>query len=402
MTTSGTPAIRLKKGRERIVLQGHPWIFSGAVEQLDTNMAVGTEADVLAYDGVWLGRALVHPSASLCARLYTRDEKEFINEELFCRRLDEAVRFRDRLFGAGSASLSQTNAYRLVFSEADGLSGLIVDRYADTLSIRVSAAVLVPYIDALIEHLRIRTGLDRVIVRTEDADREGIDAQEVMKRTTCPPEKTEIIEHGLRFTVDVAGGQKTGFYLDQRDNRKAVAEWCRDRRVLSAYCYTGAFETHAAVAGAAMVTGVDVSQPALDLARYHVGKHAPDIPADFIPGDVPSVLRSFRDARKTFDLIILDPPRFVSHEKSKARGMRAYKDINRLAMLLLSPGGLLATFSCSGLMSGQDFDTAIAWAAQDAGRPIQQIGRFTQPPDHPVRIGFPQSEYLKGLLCRVL
>ncbi len=403
MSDSPIPILRLKKGREHVVAQGHPWIFSGAVEAVDGSLPVGAEVCVEAHDGHPLGRALLHPHASLCARVYAGPAVP-LSDEFFCKRIDEALRFRDRLFGAGSASLSQSNAYRLLFSEADGLSGLIVDRYAEVLSVRVSAAVLLPRLDALLNHLRLRTGAERMIVRTDagDAEREGIDAEDMARRSTTEDGITEIMEHGLRFQVDIGGGQKTGFYLDQRDNRKAVAEWCRDRRVLSAYCYTGAFETHAAVAGAASITGIDVSAPALDRARQHLRSHAPDVAAEYIQGDVPAVLRSFRDARKTFDLIILDPPRFVSHEKNKPKGMRAYKDINRLAMLSLAPGGLLATFSCSGLMTGPDFDTAIEWAARDSGRIVQQIGRYTQPPDHPVRIGFPESEYLKGVLCRIL
>lgn len=403
MTHTGIPILRLKQGRERVITRGHPWIFSGAVENLEAPLDVGAEVRVESHDGQPLGRALVNPNATLCARMYSHHD-EPIHDDFLFRRMDEALRLRDRLFGAGSASLSQSNAYRLLFSEADGLSGLIADRYADVLSVRVSAAALVPRLDALLYHLRSRTGVERMVVRADaaDAEREGFDAEEVKRHSTTDNGTTEIMEHGLRFMADILKGQKTGFYLDQRDNRKAVAEWCRDRRVLGAYCYTGAFETHAAAAGAVSITGVDLSEPALDRARHHLRAHAPDVPADFIRGDVPGVLRSFRDKRAAFDLIVLDPPRFVSHEKNKPKGMRAYKDINRLAMLLLSPGGLLATFSCSGLMTISDFDTATEWAARDAGRTVQQIGRYTQPPDHPVRIGFPESEYLKGVLCRVL
>lgn len=399
-----THTIKLKAGREKMVRGGHPWIFSGAVAGARPDWPTGTVVEVLSHDGAWLGRGLWHADAALCARVYTQDESEPLDEALFVRRLDIALRLRDRLFGAGSPTSAQHNAYRLVFSEADGLSGLIIDRYADLAAVRVSAAVMIPYLPALLQHLQERSGLAywQISVEAGEVEREGLDESKLRALSNDDRDGVPIMEHGLSFTVDLGTGQKTGFYLDQRDNRKAVAEWCRDKRVCSAYCYTGAFEAHAAAAGAASITGIDSSGPALTRARQHLAEHAPHVPADYVQGDVPSVLRSFRDARRVFDVIILDPPRLVAHEKGKPRGMRAYKDINRLAMLLLSPGGILATFSCSGLMTTPDFDTAILWAAQDSGRVVQQMARLHQPPDHPVRVGIPETEYLQGKCLRVI
>jgi 23S rRNA (cytosine1962-C5)-methyltransferase len=387
---------RLKPRRERPAANGHPWIFSGAIARWEGEPRVGSVADVVSHDGRWLGRGLAHPGADLAVRLYAWREQESLDEALFTRRVESAIAVRERLLD-GEA----TNACRLVFSESDGLSGLIVDRYAQVLAVKVGAAALVPFMPEILSFLLKRTGAQHLLVSAEkdDVAREGLDAAALAALSTPGPSSVEIREHGFRFEVDLAGGQKTGFYLDQRDNRARVAAYARGRRVLSAYCYTGAFEVYAGASGAAAITGLDSSGPAIEKARRHLELNRIPVSADYRVADVPDALRRFRDEGRAFDLIILDPPRFVFNAAQKEKGLRAYKDINLLGLKLLSPGGILATFSCSGLVTMEDLKLALRWAAKDSGRYVRILETLGQPPDHPVSATFPEAEYLGGLIC---
>ncbi len=394
---SNNISVKLKPGREKPVLHGHPWIFAGAIAEEDGPAEPGTIAEVLSASGEWLARGLIHPSAALRVRIYTRDPSEPLDDSFFASRVHAAISFREGLFGNATGD---TDAYRLIFSEADGLSGLIVDRYADFLSVQVGACALVPYLDGILRALKERTGLDRVWVRPEpDAvTREGV---QLPGPAGDVPAAVRIRERGKLFDVDVGGGQKTGYFLDQRENRCRVASYARGRRVLSAYCYTGSFEVHAASAGAVEILGIDRSEPALERARRHHELNGTSVPLDYRQGDVAAVLRRFRDEGRTFDLIILDPPRFVASRVQMEKGLRGYKDVNLLALKLLSPGGVLATFSCSGLVSMEHFKRMIGWSSVDAGRTVRIVEQLGQPPDHPVLSTFPESEYLKGLICVV-
>jgi 23S rRNA (cytosine1962-C5)-methyltransferase len=389
----------LRPGREKPARHGHPWIFSGAVADWSAEPAVGSVADVRDGEGRWIARGLVHPGADLAIRLYTWDEAEALDEAFWRRRVDEAVDLRATLF----PEAGPRHAARLVFSEADRLSGLIVDQYADTLSIRLGSAALRPALPILLDQLRLRTGAAAASVAAErdQIRREGLVEKEIASLSFGNPGPVEIEDAGCRFLVDPGAGQKTGFYLDQRVNRHRVAAYAPGRRVLSAYCYTGAFEVHAARAGATSITGIDSSADAVAAAKRHLELNAEKVPADYIVGDVPVVLRSFRDARRNFDLIILDPPRFVVKAEQIDKGLRAYKDINLLAMKLLSPGGILATFSCSGLVKAADFRLALAWAAADAGRMVRIVDSLAQAPDHPILPAFPESDYLCGFIAHV-
>ena len=396
---TGIVTVRLKPGREKPVLRGHPWVFSGAIASVEGTPAVGSFAEVHAHDGTWLARGLYHPDAMLSVRLYTRDENEPIGVELFRRRLDAALRLREALFPP--ASRTETNAGRLVFSESDGLSGLTVDRYADVLVARIGAAALVPHIGPLLDYLAEQTGCPIHVQAEPDAvEREGLD-ETVVQRLREPPAQTTVTirEHGRLFEVDLAAGQKTGYFLDQRDNRARVARYALGRRVLSAYCYTGSFEVHAAAAGATAITGLDRSEAALAKARRNHELNGTTVPMEYVRADVPEALRRYRDAGATFDLIILDPPRFVTNQAQKEKGLRAYKDINLLALKLLTPGGILATFSCSGLVRMEDFRMMLGWAAADSGRMVRILERLGQPADHPVLSIFSEGDYLKGLIC---
>lgn len=387
----------LKPGRDKPSAHRHPWVFSGAIARWEQHPVIGSVVDVLAHDGRFLGRGFAHPTADLAVRLFTFREDEPLDDELLARRMETAVSLRERIFRD-----AHTNAFRLVFSESDELPGLIVDRYADALSVQVGAAALADHLPGLLKRLRERTGVARVRVAADrDAvAREQLDAARVESLSSLSPgaATAEIQDGGLRFEVSLAEGQKTGFYLDQRDNRKRVAAYAAGRRVLSCYCYTGAFEMHAARAGASEILGLDSSEPALAQARRHAELNGVSIPIEYRAADVPSALRTFRDEARSFDLIILDPPRFVFNTAQKAKGLRAYKDINLLALKLLAPGGFLATFSCSGLVTHEDLKQVVRWAAKDSGRTVQMIETLGQPPDHPVLATFPESEYLSGLV----
>lgn len=388
----------LRRGRDSIIAKGHPWVFSGAIAALEGKAELGSTVDVGGRDQ-WLGRGLLNPEADLSIRIYSRNPDQPLDTDFFRERARAAVARRARL----ATDPSTTNAYRVVYSEADGLSGLVVDRYADVLSARVSARVLQPYMDAIRETLLETTGCSRWVVSTDALarEREGLTEEQLGAGGPDVTAPVRILQDGHAFEVDPRGGHKTGFYLDQRDNRRRTAGYARDARVLSAYCYTGAFEVYAAGAGAAEITGLDESRDALARAEAHHTLNELTIPVNYEEANVPVALRKYRDRGLQFDLIVLDPPRFVARRSQLEKGLRAYKDINLLAMKLLAPGGILATFSCSGLVSRPDFTRAVAWAASDSGREVRILETLGQPADHPILLAFPESAYLKGLLCGV-
>lgn len=395
--------VRLKPGREKPVLHGHPWIFSGAIGSWSQTSPPPGPVDIVAANGDWLARGLAHPDCNLAVRILTRNPDERLDDVFFAHRLDRALDLRDDTFGPIGSS-PDPDAYRLVFAEADGLSGLIIDRYADLASIHVGSRALAPFLPALLDYFTAVTGIRALHVAADRdaAEREQVDPDAIARLSRGNLGARHVLEGGFRYLVDVAAGQKTGFYVDQRDNRRRVAAYARGRSVLSAYCYTGSFELHAAAAGATRITGLDISRDAVERAREHHRANGLTTPIHYEIADVPVALRKFRDAARSFDLIILDPPRFVSSAAQKDKGMRAYKDINLLALKLLTRDGILATFSCAGLVSADDLRMTLAWAAVDAGREVQILETLGQPADHPIRLSFPESDYLHGLICRVL
>ena len=397
--TESSMTIRLKPGREKPILHGHPWIFSGAVGAVEGDVSAGPLADIVSADGNWLARGLAQPGAALVARVLTRRQDEAVDGAFLASRIDRAVAFRESLFGG----VADTDSYRLIYAEADGLSGLIVDRYADVLAVQVGTPAWIPFLKEIQERLASRTGLKRMVVAAEEdaVKREGLDPSALASAYPAGDGPVQIRESGFRYDVDLQAGQKTGFFLDQRINRRRVAAWAAGRRVLSAYCYTGAFEVHAAAAGATEIVGLDRSEAALKRAAEHHALNGTRVPVKYLKADVGDALRRMRDANERFDMIILDPPRFVSSRTQMEKGLRAYKDINLLAIKLLAPGGILATFSCSGQVQMAEFRTMIGWASVDAGREVRILETLGQPPDHPVLSVFSESEYLKGLICRV-
>jgi len=400
--TSAAPAIlHLKPGRDRSLRRRHPWVFSGAIARVE-GRADAPVADIVSADGTWLGRGLRHPTAELAARVLSWDRDTPLDDTQIGALLDRALRRREEYWAAHSPA-RPTDAWRLVFAEGDGLSGLIVDRYADLLVVKLHARAWLPFLPGVLARLRERTGARAVQVLAEpDAvRREGLapDAVAALCDPIAPP--VRIREDGLVFEADPLSGQKTGFFLDQRENRARVANWAAGRRVLSVYCYTGAFEVQAARGGASAILGVDSSAPALERARRHHELNGTACPVEYRRADGPEALRQLEAERCVFDLVVLDPPRFVFGRAQMNRGLRAYKDINRLALKLLAPGGILATFSCSGLVSHEEFATMLGWAALDADREVRVLEWLGQPFDHPVLATVPETAYLKGAICRV-
>ena len=380
------------------MLRRHPWVFSGAVARIDGKASAGDTAHVVANDGRFLAIAAVNPDANISARVWDWHEATQINTAFFHRRLETAISMRRTLF-----CRKPDEAERLVHGESDGLPGLIVDRYADVVVLQISSAGCHRWREAIIDSLQ-RITAARAIYERSDADvleLEGLTARTGLVKGELETPVVEIRESGVRLNVDVANGHKTGFYLDQRDNRFRVGQLAAGRDVLNCFSYTGGFTVQALAHGATSVTSVDSSAASLQLAREHIGLN--DLPEDrceWVDADVFQYLRKLHDQDRQFDLIILDPPKFAPTAATAERAARGYKDINLLGFKLLRPGGLLATFSCSGGISADLFRKIVAGAALDADVDAQVIDQLHSTPDHPVSLAFPEGEYLKGLLCR--
>ncbi len=391
--------VKLKPGKERPVLHRHPWVFSGAIQDMDTTAKDGEVVDVVDAAGQWLARGYLNRRSQITVRLLTWDREEKVDRQFWRRRLERAFQGRSQL-----AADAATNAYRLVHSESDGLPGLIVDRYADWLVVQFSTLGIETARETLVELLQELIPCAGIYERADPTARrrEGLNTSEGVLAGKEPPDVIEVCEAGFRFLVDVRRGQKTGFYLDQRENRRIVGPLCRGARVLNAFAYTGAFAVYALSGGATSVVNIDTSREALELAERNLARNGfTEDRYELIQGDVFEVLRDYRATREQFDVVVLDPPRFATTQGQVPSAARGYKDINLLAMQLLRPGGLLATFSCSGLVTADLFQKIVFGAAVDARREVQIIGRLSQGPDHPILLSFPESEYLKGLLCRV-
>ncbi len=397
-------AVVLKPGREKPVIQRHPWVFSGAIDHIPATAVDGDIVEVVAADGRALARGYLNRASQIQVRLLTWQPDETIDDDFWRRRLAAAVARRQPLLAGGL-----TTACRLVHGENDYLPGLIVDRYGDCLVMEAGTLAIDQRKQALAQWLLELTGATAVIERSDTATRrlEGMHAAEGVLAGAAPDSPIAVTEGGLHFWVDPVAGQKTGFYLDQRDNRRRVAAYCAGGRILNGFSYTGAFAVYALAAGATHVTNIDASVEALELAERNLSSNGfdPDRVTENIAGDVFQVLRDWRadlSPEDHFDAIILDPPKFAQNKQQVERALRGYKDINLSALHLVKPGGILATFSCSGLVSADLFQKVLFGAAVDAGRDLQILERLHQAPDHPVAITFPEGEYLKGLICRVL
>jgi 23S rRNA (cytosine1962-C5)-methyltransferase len=386
-------SIRLREGRERSLQRRHPWVFEGSIARGKADPGETVRVEDAA--GGFLAWGAYSPSSMIRVRAWSFDEAEHIDRACFERRIATAVALRQRLPIASSG-------LRLVHGEADGLPGLIVDRYGDTLCAQFLSAGVERWKDLLADLLLAATGCARLYERSDASVRglEGLPAATGWLRGDGPTELT-ITEHGWQLTLDIASGHKTGFYLDQRDNRAALSRWVRHfglQRVLNCFCYTGGFTVAALAGGASQVTSVDSSAPALQRVQAHVQLNGFDTArSECLDADANQFLRDSLRAGRRHDCIVLDPPKFAPTAAHAERAARAYKDINRLALMLLEPGGLLLTFSCSGGVGPELFHKIVAGAAADAGVDGAILQRLEGACDHPTTLVFPEGEYLKGL-----
>lgn len=396
-----TALIHLKPKRDKPIRNKHPWVFSGAIQKIDGNPIQGGLVRVVDNHNNYLATASYNRISQIRCRILSWDENEQIDTQFWRQRLHQAIQNRQKL-----ELEPATNSYRLIHSESDYLPGLIVDKYNDYLVMQCLTAgidQLKEELAALLVELCQPTG----IVERSDAyarKREGLPKVKGMLYGPSPPSDLTIQENGVIFNVNLLQGQKTGFYLDQRENRTAVTlpHHVQNKTILNIFSYTGGFGLFAIKNGARRIIHIDSSAEALTLAEKNVHLNGWQRPEDeYLLGDAFEILRYYRDQQQQFDMIILDPPKFAKSQKDVNGACRGYKDLNWLAMRLIRPGGLLATFSCSGLINADLFQKVLFGAAVDAQRDVQIMQQYHQPPDHPIALTFPESAYLKGFLLRV-
>jgi 23S rRNA (cytosine1962-C5)-methyltransferase len=389
----------LKPGREKSVLQHHPWIFSGAVDSLNGSPQMGETVQVVAADRSLLGLAAYSPVSNIRARMWTWNSDEVVDKSFFERRIRQALALRQVMI-----DLDSVQAYRLVHAESDGLPGLVVDRYGDVLVMQSLTAGVDFWKETLADLLMEISGCKALYERSDVDVRslEGLPEKVGLLRGEMPDGKQVIVENGIKFQVDIQTGQKTGFYVDQRANRNKVGDLARGRKVLNCFCYTGGFSLYALGNGAESVLSIDSSAEAIEMAKENLALNGFDPQqATWQEADVFFALRTLRDRAESFDMIILDPPKFAPTAAQAEKAARGYKDINLLAFKLLRPGGILATFSCSGGISADLFQKIVAGAALDAKVDARIVEYLHQGCDHPVGLAFPEGAYLKGLICQV-
>ncbi|KHT58772.1 23S rRNA methyltransferase [Photobacterium gaetbulicola] len=394
-----TASIYLVKGREKSLRRRHPWVFSRGIQRVEGKPSLGETVDIFDHKGEWLARGAFSPQSQIRVRVWTFDRNEKIDVDFFVNRLKTAQGLRDIL-----AARDGLTGYRLIAAESDGLPGITIDRYQNFLVCQLLSAGAEAQKDALVEALSICYPECSVYERSDVSVRkkEGLKQRTGVLAGEEPPKFVTIEENGVKINVDIVGGHKTGFYLDQRDSREAAVKYVNGKRVLNCFCYTGGFGLYALKGGASQVVNVDVSQPALDTARMNAEANGyPLENAEFLNADVFKLLREYRERGELFDVVIMDPPKFAESKSQLVGACRGYKDINMLAMQILKPGGTLLTYSCSGLMDNNLFQKIIADAALDANREVQFIERFSQAADHPLDSAYPEGFYLKGFACYV-
>lgn len=402
MTLNGE--LRLRPGKERSLLRRHPWVYDTAIASVKGKPAPGDLVAVRSHEGQWLAWAAFSPASTLRARCWSFVETDTIDAAWFGARVDDAVRRRSHL-------ASDTSAVRLVFGEADRLPGFVADRYGDQLVVQMQAAGAEGQRDVLLDALLHATGCSAIYDRSDSATRkrEGLDPASGVARGAEPPERVDVHEFGVRFDVDVRRGHKTGFYIDQRDNRRLAGELAarlrhdlgRPPRTLNCFSYTGGFSLAAHRGGQGETWSIDSSADALALAEAQWTRNgfAPAA-ARWQQADVFEALRALRAEGQAFDLIVLDPPKFAASHHHVDRAARAYKDVNLNGLRLLNPGGYLLTFSCSGAIDVDLFQKIVAGAVADAGQDCQLLRRLSAGEDHPMSMAHPEGEYLKGLVLR--
>ncbi|MEH0667133.1 class I SAM-dependent methyltransferase [Vibrio scophthalmi] len=396
-----TAAIYLVKGRDKSLKRKHPWIFSRGIERVEGKPQLGETVDVYAPNGQWLAKAAYSPNSQIRARVWSFEQQP-IDHAFFVKRIQDAQLLRQDIIERDGLT-----GYRLIAAESDGLPGITIDKYQNYLVCQLLSAgaeyqksVLISALTEVFPDCHIYERSD-VAVRKK----EGLEETTGVLHGELPPPSVVIEENGVKISVDIVNGHKTGFYLDQRDSRQQAMKYVKDKEVLNCFSYTGGFGLYALKGGAKRVINADVSQLALDTAKYNAELNEFDISkkrAVFLNADVFKLLREYRDQGTQFDVVIMDPPKFVSSKNNLTSGANGYKDINMLAMQILKPGGTLLTYSCSGLMSGELFQKVIADAAIDSGRQVKFVERFEQAADHPTDSAYPEGFYLKGFACKVL
>lgn len=394
--------IILQAGKERSLFRRHPWVFEGSIAHIEGRIRSGDTVTVLADDGRPLARAAWSPKSQIRARVWTFDAEEIIDDAFFKRRVQQAVDRRKAL-----PALCDQQGLRLLHGESDGLPGVIADQYGDTVVVQLNSAGADKWRKAIVAALVRATGCLRVYERSDSDVRklEGLASTVGWVHGDAPPDGAllSIEEYGVRYGVDVVGGHKTGYYLDQRENRRLTRELASGRDVLNCFCYTGGFSLQALAGDARSVLSIDSSGPAIEGGQRNLALN-PQLDAsraEWHEGDVFEALRRFRTEGRKFDLIVLDPPKFAPSAAHADRAARAYKDINLFGFRLLNPGGLLMTYSCSGGIGQELFQKIIAGAASDAGVDARIIQRLSAAADHPIGLAFPEGEYLKGLVLQV-
>lgn len=386
----------IKAGKEKALRRLHPWVFTGAVQKIKGKPGLGDSVDILDHQGTWLARGAYSPHSQICARVWTFNSAEHIDQDFFVHRLTQAKILREAFLPAG------TTGYRLCAAESDGLPGVTIDVYADIIVCQLLSAGAERHRGDILHALQVLYTEHRVYERS-DVDvrkKEGLPLITGALVGDTPQQPVIIEENGLKLEVDVVNGHKTGYYLDQRDARQTIRKYAQNKRVLNCFSYTGGFGVYAAAAGASDVINVDMSQSALDTAKRNMALNKLTTPTEYIQDDVFAYLRACQ-GKELFDVIVLDPPKFVDSKANLTRACRGYKDINRLAAQLLNPGGVLLTFSCSGLLSGELFQKVVADGLLDAKRNGHIIERTFQAADHPVATPYPEGLYLKGLVVHV-
>ncbi len=399
-----TATVVLKSGRDKSVRQHHPRLFAGAIKQIDGRPKDGEVVDVADNQGEWLARGIINQQSQIAVRLMTWDAGEAIDDALWHRRVAAAIALRQC-----DPLLAHTDARRLIFGESDGLPGVIADDYAAHIVVELSTLAAIRARDALTEALHTHAAPRRLLFRIDEERLKHEFGGSVPKSIRElfvaheNPGEVEISEHGRRFIVNLASGQKTGFYLDQRENRVKVARYCKGASVLNVFSFTGAFGVHALAAGATRVVNVDSSADAMGLAGRNVALNAANVNDCWIGvvADAFADLRERRARGEQYDALILDPPKFAHNPGQIDRAARAYKDLNRIGMALVKAGGVLATFSCSGVVDATLLQKIVFSAALEARRDARIIERLAQASDHPVLLTFPEGEYLKGFILRI-
>ncbi|MFP3551272.1 class I SAM-dependent rRNA methyltransferase [Paraburkholderia sp. SIMBA_049] len=396
--------VTLKPSKEKSLLRRHPWVYANAIDRVDGKPAAGATVLVRAHDGRFLARAAYSPHSQIRARVWSFDESEPVDHAFFKRRVQGALAHRQSM-------VRNTGATRLIFGEADGLPGLIVDYYIQDddskrgqIVCQFMAAGVEAWKDAIVQALIGATGCPNVYERSDVSirEKEGLEQTVGVLAGDAPPETLIASENGVRYHVDVRNGHKTGFYVDQRDNRALVQELSKERDVLNCFCYTGGFSLAALKGGAKRVVSIDSSGEALALAQANVTANGFDAErATWLDADAFKTLRRLYDDGERFDLIVLDPPKFAPSREHVDRAARAYKDINLTGLKLLRPGGLLFTYSCSGAIDAELFQKIVAGAAADARVDARILKRLGAGVDHPLLTAFPEGEYLKGLLLQI-